>query len=427
MDIGSGLSSGTVAPETAGFAPLPGYLSASNIVVLGASIMSSAYGASGTPHAAQQAFAAAMGFTGVLRSYAASGDTVSGTLAKAATAKADLAASQGGNLYLIHSGGNNVTTARPYPGGAGAFAADYDTLVANLSVGGDKVLPLPLTKRLYSTAPLVIQGDAASEANGSKPYNDAIILPKIGAMAPDWLDATGKAHVDPYTHIDENPDIVGSDGTHGPGASLARFITARIAARAAGCRIGRSRAGKALLWRFKSGEPNTAAVGPVNEITAYVTFQNNPVFPGAICTDGSKDYFIEARIGAYQAGSNAGPGVAGYARLADTRLHDSQIVTNSIYVQGAQVMPVTFTHLTPGDRVAVTAAGLRKTGGTSRIGRLTLTGGQVRDLNCAQDVASNQVVFDPVTVPPDGRIVLSLAVAPGASYGYLSAILLDFA
>jgi hypothetical protein len=114
-----------------------------------------------------------------------------------------------------------------------------------------------------------------------------------------------------------------------------------------------------------------------------------------------------------------------YPRLADTRFRTPNIVGGGIYVQGKVAYPMSFENLTPGDTVRVSCCGLRESAALNRKGNVTLNGGQTLTLDAANNVPSNQIVFDPIVVPADGKISLTLTVTPGATYGYLSGVILD--
>ena len=100
-------------------------------------------------------------------------------------------------------------------------------------------------------------------------------------------------------------------------------------------------------------------------------------------------------------------------------------MNGEIYVHAAVVFPMTFENLTSGDTVRASCCGLRDVATTNRKGNVTLNGGQTLTLDAASNVPSNQIVFDPVVVPADGRISLTLTVTPGSTYGYLSGVILD--
>lgn len=416
---------------------LAGILDAQNVVILGASVMRAAMGGASTGSLAGGAlrdFATAAGFTGTLYNYAESGNTVSSTIGHHQTAQTALAATAGQNLYIVHTGGNNVSSNRPYPGGEGNFSSDYATLMANITAT-DTVIPLPLTKRLYGIGDAgypgnthdVVQGDAASEVYGAQPYIQNIILPAIASHAPDWLKGDGSAYVDPYAFVDAHPWILGPDGVHGPNFCLGRYILAGVAARARGQSQNDSRSGTAILYDIRKADPNTARAGLSNLICSFTDGDTkNPLFPGAMTTDGGFDPFTTVRMGSFQNNSdNTFGGTGVFNRLADSRFHDHALINEGIYVTTAKPLTLTFSGLPVGSQVQISCCGCRQASG-AREGRLTLTGGQSLVLNAATDAASNQVVFAPETVPADGILTLTYAPETGSSYGYLHGVILDF-
>lgn len=186
-------------------------------------------------------------------------------------------ATEGRNLYVAHTGGNNVAGSRPYPGGAGNFTADYDTLIANVTTT-DALIPLPLTKRLYGidTAGYpnnpndVIQGNVASEAFGSKPYKDNIIIPRIAQIAPLWIGEGGVSDIDPYAVVARDPAILLSDGVYEPGFPIATYILSRLAARAFGTREEASRSGRSYVLAPRVLDPKKSRPGAVaNVVCGY--------------------------------------------------------------------------------------------------------------------------------------------------------------
>ena len=291
----------------------------------------------------------------------------------------------------------------------------------------DTVVPLPLTKRLYTSAPEVIHGNVLSEENGSKPYNENIIYPAIAANAPDWRNDPNTPFVNPYELADRYPQLLLSDGIHGYGSALSRYILARLAARSLGLVAGQSRSGRSVLYSITRGEPNDMSIGTRNVFKAYPNLGlNNPLLCGAITQDGEFDPFMELMpTGIYQ-GASSNAGTDTFSRIADTRFHIADLVNNGIYVQGTQVFTLEFAQLTPGDTVTLSTVGVRNAAGTNRRALLSLSTGQSLELDASNTATSNMAVFDPVQVPSNGRITLNLSVAPGSTYGYLHGTMLDF-
>ncbi|WP_152613106.1 hypothetical protein [Tateyamaria sp. ANG-S1] len=346
-----------------------------------------------------------------------------------------IAATAGQNLYLVHTGGNDVSAHRPWPGNETSFTADYTTLMQDIT-STDLVVPMPLTKRIYgsdavppySEANSVDPTDPATEINGSRPYNENIIYSAIDQYAPNWRAVGQVPYVNPYELAARYPQIVNSDGIHGYGASLGRYVLARVAGRALGMSSGASRTGRAFLYSPQRGDPTSMTIGSINRFISNGNgiFQNNPLLCGAVDVSGSFDPFIEVlTTDVFQNGSN-NAGTETFARIADTRFHDPEIVNNGIYVQGTQVYNMTFAQLTPNDTVRVSAVGVRNAGSANRRAMVSLSTGETLELDASNVAVSNQVTFTAVTVPADGQVTLSLSVAPGSTYGYLHGVLLEF-
>lgn len=409
-------------PAPAGLAPLSGILDAPVIGILGASIMEGAFGTGGTVDPAIAAWAAAMGITGTLASHASSGDRIADTAAVVSAAKSAHAASEGANLYIVHTGGNDVSANRPYPGGSAGFADDYDALIAAVTQGGDRMIPLPLTFRHYGGT--ITPG--VNEEAGSAPYNDQLILPRIATHASDWMGAS-RPHIDPYAFSRANTGLINSDGIHGYGHVIAQYILSRLVARALGRAEADSRAGQGLLFRMFGGAPENYLPGAINTAPAYASGTDYNAGIGAVTDDGAEvDPFVMLTHSTFTNGNSGGAGAEAFGRIADSRFHDAALLGGSIYVQGATVYTLRIRCLPPGDSVTLTAAASRNSAASDRRGLLTLNGGEALELDAGTSAVSNQVVFAPVTVPASGDLELTLAVAPGSTYGYLSGVALDF-
>ncbi|MEP4199316.1 MAG: hypothetical protein ABJL99_27130 [Aliishimia sp.] len=418
-----------IAQEPEGLQPLPGILDAPNVIILGASIMDASFGSAQTLKPELQAYAQAAGFTGTLWARSQAGEKIAATSMRFDGVKVEpsIAATQGQNLYVVHTGGNDISGNRPWPGGQTQFSDGYQALMQVITAT-DQVLPLPLTKRLYPDAPVVLHGDVVSEENGSKPYNENLIYPAIDQFAPDWRDGTDVPYVNPYEMADRFPQLLNSDGIHGYSSSLGRYILARIAGRALGLSKGASRAGSAVLYSPGKDSPDMTSIGLINAFKFWGagTFLGKPLLCGALTTTGAFDPFITLLTNDVFKGGSQNAGTGTYARIPDPRFHDPEIVNDGIYVQGTQIHEMYFEDLTPGDTVTVSVVGVRNAGGTNRRGVFALSTGQALELDASNVAGSNQIVFDPVVVPNDGKLTLSVSVAPGSTYAYLHGVLLEF-
>lgn len=419
---------GPGTPPEPVFGPVPGILDAANVVILGASIMQANFGAEGSPHPEMEAVFASLGFTGRLRTYAVAGHSILNTQGQYQKARADLAASRGRNLYIVHTGGNDVSSARPWPGRRDDFTARYGALMDAIAADGDRVIPLPLTRRNYTTAPQVIAGDTASEANGSRPYNENVVHGMVEAHAPDFARAGTTPWVNPYEVADRYPDVLGADGIHGYGRALGRYILARIAGRALGMRPG-GRAGRTLRYAVGWDNANLMALGRTNTFQSKGDYKNYPLLTGALDTAGMPDPFVVLNTNDGATGGHTGDGDAARARIADDRLHEPEMLARGVYVGDTARCALEVAGLEPGDRVRVTAMGSRNAGGTARRAALSLIAGAAEEtviLDASRAAPSNTAAFSEVAVPASGRITLSMRTAPGSKYGYLNGVLLDF-
>ncbi|MEM7507415.1 MAG: fibronectin type III domain-containing protein [Pseudomonadota bacterium] len=431
---GSVEASSGVISVVAGFGPIPGVLNADNVVVLGASLMFRSFG---DRAASASAYASAVGFTGTLQPRGVGGDVIDDTIAVYQTYESDFAGSLGSNALIIHTGGNNVSNSRPYPGGDTAISGDLDALITSAKANGDQVILMDLSKRLYSSAPTVVPGQA--DLNGSLPYNENIWRPLIESELPDWYDQ-GAPVVSFYDFVERYEDVLEPAGIHPdnhPGSDFYRaiyqFPLARIAARAKGLRND-SRMGRALVFDFGENSGNDdylpAAVNRVPWLDSHPDPYKNVVV-AAQATDGSIDHFIECAIEGFHSVNQGGNGAGAFPRLADTRLHDAEAMGDNLFVGtvGGNTVnsgTLTFRQLTPGDTLTVTVAASRSSTDTNRRGDVTVNG-ETLVLDASNTAVSNQITFTPFIVPATGEVQVRLDKRSDSSFGYISAVLLDFA
>ncbi len=426
-------------PVPTGLEPLPGILDAPNVVILGASIMENTFedGAGGiAPTVA--AYFRAVGFTGTLRSYAASGHVIASTRSVFAAAKADLAATEGANVYAVHTGGNNVSGGRPYESATKPstvqFRTDYRALMDDITAT-DRVIPMPLTFRHYGKADPgypnaarldVAHNDPVSAQWGSKPYNDNIILPAIADYAPDWFDAGsgGTAYVDPYSVGARWFASTGGDGIHGYGVSMPYHVLSRIAARARGLAPS-SRAGKALIYNMIAGA-GEITLDRINRLRCAGVSH----LPGAFFHDGGAfDPFVSVHIEDASIATTAPRGDYADDEIADPRFHLMATTFSSSRLPTDKPVRMTVGGLFPGDTVTMTFVGV----GSSSSGKADITvdagDGATQALVLATSglAASNQVVSAPRTVPASGEIAVTLKGRAGEGSAFFHGFGLDFA
>lgn len=406
-----------------GYRPMPDLFAAPTITFIGASM--EAQGAGNGPDANSRTaqYGAALGFTGSIRSYAVSGHENPAILNRYLAARAANAETAGRNVYIVHANGNDITNTRPFPGGEAAIRDSQRAIFqAVREVAGDVLAPVLTSKRLYPAAPAVIQGDAASEANGSKPYNDAIALPLIREYAPEFLLPNGEAALDGYRLIDRHPFLLSSDGVHLESNIRGRWtelLLALLAARALGIRYDASRKGRALVFRLLGGTWNHLPNKTRNELVASANSY------GARFWDGGLDPHVSVGVSA-PAFATTGNGAGTFARLADVRFRDAATMTAMAYAEGGATITAVFRNLTPGDLVRVRVAGSRSANDAMRRGRYTLNGGESIVVDAANGAPTNQGEFAVIAVPASGTLTLTATGDGAGQIAYLNAVVLDF-
>ncbi len=153
------------------------------------------------------------GYDPVIFNVSISGSTAGGVLNRMPN---DLARHPHARYICVAGGGNNITPARPYPGGATVLSNDLRGVMQTISDAKRIPILTRLSFRPYPAAPVVDTfNDPASEAYGSGPYVEKIYDPLIAEFCPDFYDREkGRGLVDAYTHFLEHQDELWSDGVH---------------------------------------------------------------------------------------------------------------------------------------------------------------------------------------------------------------------
>ena len=158
------------------------------IVVIGASLMNSMFGRSlTTANSTATSLLAAAGHNLPVYGWATNGAQLAEsddhyTAARTAFPNA---------LILSHFGGGNVTSIRPYPGGQAAFEAGLANLLS-VTAGDTRFYPASMTFRDYDDTTFI------TPANGSKPYNENLLIPWIAANFPHAMAPYGRPKLDYY-------------------------------------------------------------------------------------------------------------------------------------------------------------------------------------------------------------------------------------
>ena len=149
----------------------------SRVVFVGASILNDVYGSDlSTRNSAAEAAFAAAGATVEVYANTADGEDAGAAAQRLTDA---MAVSPDDTLFFVHTGGNNVTPNRPYPGGAATLDAQMAALADIAAIRPGTVILSDLTFRDYDDT------TAGNEAAGSKPYNDSLLRPLFDARRSD--------------------------------------------------------------------------------------------------------------------------------------------------------------------------------------------------------------------------------------------------
>lgn len=214
VEIGSDTASGTAA---LGAPPID------SVVVIGASHMNAMFGKNlTTPHSAASSDLSARGHSLPVYGYATPGDKIVDAVAHYNAARA----ARPNALIVCHFGGGDVTSIRPFPGGRAELEAGYAALRA--ATGNDtRFYHASLTFRNYDG------NTFENPANGSKPYNENVVIPWIAANYPHAMAPYGRPKLDFYRRTLQNFDTwLGSDNIHLTTAgytAFRQFIMARVA------------------------------------------------------------------------------------------------------------------------------------------------------------------------------------------------------
>lgn len=205
------------APVVAAPAPIDG------VVVIGASLMEFMFGKDlATPNADASTMLANAGYDIPVYGYATPGYRL-------ASADSDYTAARAAHpnaLIISHYGGNNVSDSRPYPGGQTTFNTGLSDLLT-AAQGDDRFYPMAITFRDYDDTTF------QNPDNGSRPYNDNLLIPWMTEHFPHAVTSYGRPVFDNYRRVLQDFETwLSGDNVHLNSTGYAGFkpwIIARIA------------------------------------------------------------------------------------------------------------------------------------------------------------------------------------------------------
>lgn len=409
-----------------------------NIIIVGASLMEYSFGNATQGSAALKdslaALATALGYRGTVVGRGVAGATLASTITLAPTIKAEFAATQGNNLYVVHCGGNDVSNRRPYDDNEAAFFNPKLTeLFELLAAGDDEVVWMPLSKRLYQSGDTVVAGDANTDVNGSLPYNEELYYPFFQARTPKWLESSGSHKLDFYEFVERHKTeyLTVADGVHphtGSFIATQQFVLGKLlGVSKAKTNSRRLRRGKSFMIGFANSYPTYS--GNQNWIRMDgqgLTNEGKGV--GALVrefTSGEVDPFVEVACTGFRGFNTAGLGDAANTLVADSRLHGALTMGRSVYFDSAKgtVANVYVKGLVEGETGLATFVGSRNIADSVRQVSVSISA-TANTLNAANNAASNQCTI-PFTVDSSGELTITFTRS-GTNTAYFGGMILDF-
>lgn len=401
------------------------------IVVIGASLMNSMFGRSlTTPHATATSLLQAAGHNLPVYGWATNGAQLAEsddhyTAARAAFPNA---------LILSHFGGGNVTSIRPYPGGQAAFEAGLAELLA-VAAGDARFYPASMSFRDYDDTTFI------TPANGSKPYNENLLIPWIAANFPHAMASYGRPKLDYYRRVLQDFETwLVADNIHLTSTGITQFrqwIVSRIADLLNGVTpaeitervyvapVPEPGVYPLSIINFTGEAFGSEFQAPRNNVFGNAATVNPNPLPNILDVDGnptglslSHGYTGNPAIGATAPGrgANNNGNIGGLPAYNGTLLSAS-IVGSSAYITTGVTMPMTISGAVPGAQYEFGIVGSRN---AADVRNTTVTiAGTPTTWNTSEATPQERRVT--VTAAADGTIPIVVAPA-GAALAYLGGL-----
>lgn len=351
----------------------------------------------------------------------------------------DLAAAQAlGNQLLIITMpmGNDISTNRPYPGGAGGITTAYTNLLAAFRNSGAHVMPVNTTFRNYSSGAALMD-----ESIGSLPYNENIIYPLVQSSYFDmWWD--GKPWCDPYDIARNWYSIILSDDVHYNQLGyeiLGRYWMDSVASRLLGIEPPRvPRVDDPTLSQVKVPLPTGWLVSSgsnVGILSNMVGFQFRGIYSNVAdvqCPSIGGDYGGYAPNSITFTSFGASDGFATNSALINTGDESNTLLADrckSLTIPRSQVdffKACTWKGLNPNQPVDVDVLSIRSnaTADPTRITQFSLDGvavyGEVNSIILTGAPVPPPITRLSGTASPEGEVSLWFRKKAGSTFGYLN-------
>lgn len=399
------------------------------VVMIGASIMNNTFGKSlTTPNNTATNLLAAEGHNLPVYGWA----TGSTTLADADEHYLEARAAFPNALIVMHFGGNDVSSFRPYPGG---LATIESRLAALLAVTQDdaRFYPASLTFRDYDDTTF------QTPDNGSRPYNENVLIPWIAANFPHAMANYGRPKLDFYRRVLVDFETwLSADNIHLAGTGTTQF-RAWVVARVADLLEGVTP--PLIEERVYTAppvdpdpEPGTYPLSVVNMAmdTSQIPYNNfqveapAPVPPISVFDVEGVSTGITGQITFTPPQTTIGTTNPGRGRNSSGRvlglsaynknLLCTEVVRDSLYVTTSVVGTITLTGCVPNAQYKIGVVGSREAT-TVRNTVLNING---TTLTWDTSETTVQVRTATVTATAGGVITISLSCGPSTSFAYLN-------
>jgi len=363
-----------------------------------------------------------------------SGQTLSGVQTRWNNEKATIAG-RSDILIVTMPIGNNISISRPWStmttAAKNSLIADYAAFLASVSNNGNIVMPVNTTFRDYDGVGATIN----NEANGSLPFNEAVIYPAAIAVTP-IMAMNGTPFADPYNIARNWYSKVLMDDVHytSDGYQLLRnYWLDSIAARVKG-------RPPILVPRVASPELHQTTTAKecflyfVNSLGQQY-FVSNTVYGAVVRLGTSTDVIAMQTVSGYEptsvtstcynvGGGASNAGVLSTGNTSSTLLHDD-VRDKPMVVSVTTATPVQkFSGYAPNQPVTVTFVACRSTTETNRWGEYSIDNfASFVEANAAL-VAGNEPLIHTITGAADsaGEFTFSVRCKAGSSYAYINGI-----
>jgi hypothetical protein len=328
-------------------------------------------------------------------------------------------------LFIIEGGGNNVTAYRPYSGMSTEDLAlnnlHFQQFINTIVPRKSQCLVANISFRAYANITSnVIFND---ESQGSLPFNENILLPKIVASLPESINIDGSPYLDVYNWSRNSfKKILSADGVHYSTYGeeqmrqfYAKRVKFKILQETAPDVISRLDAVTVKFGTSTAQEYNIVSATQWNAgapITLTKDFQSSSTVSLSIT-----NYGTSAQAPASSSGGNP---TEGGITVYTGDLYTNNITSSSIYLQTPRYADLTFSGFTPNTAYDVYFVGSRSAA-DERITRLSSVDGSVfADINTSASPAQRPK-FITVTTNSFGALTVRVSHT-GTTYAYLSGI-----